>query len=27
VMVNYQYLDGAKFQPADADIKQLRKAP
>jgi branched-chain amino acid transport system substrate-binding protein len=27
VMVNYQYLDGAKFQPADSDIKQLRKAP
>ena len=27
VMVNYQYLDGAKFQPADAEIKVLRKAP
>jgi hypothetical protein len=26
-MVNYQYLDGAKFQPADAEIKVLRKAP
>lgn len=27
VMVNYQYQDGAKFQPADAEVRQLRKAP
>jgi branched-chain amino acid transport system substrate-binding protein len=24
VMVNYRYLDGAKFQPSDAEIKSLR---
>jgi branched-chain amino acid transport system substrate-binding protein len=27
VMVNYQYQDGAKFQPTDAEVRQLRKAP
>lgn len=25
VMVNYQYLDGATFQPSDAEVKRLRK--
>jgi branched-chain amino acid transport system substrate-binding protein len=26
VMVDYRYLDGAKFQPSDADVKKLRPA-
>ncbi|QHI99496.1 ABC transporter substrate-binding protein [Xylophilus rhododendri] len=26
VMVDYSYLDGAKFQPSDAEVKQLRPA-
>jgi branched-chain amino acid transport system substrate-binding protein len=26
VMVNYQYLDGAKFQPSDAEVKAMRAA-
>lgn len=26
VMVNYQYLDGAKYQPSDAEVKALRTA-
>jgi branched-chain amino acid transport system substrate-binding protein len=26
VMVNYRYLDGAKFQPGDAEVKALRPA-
>jgi branched-chain amino acid transport system substrate-binding protein len=26
VMVDYRYLDGAKFQPTDADVKKMRPA-
>ena len=26
VMVDYVYLDGAKFQPSDAEVKKLRPA-
>jgi branched-chain amino acid transport system substrate-binding protein len=26
VMVNYQYMDGAKFQPSDAEVKKMRGA-
>ena len=26
VMVNYRYLDGAKFQPADEEVKKMRPA-
>jgi branched-chain amino acid transport system substrate-binding protein len=26
VMVNYQYMDGAKFQPSDAEVKSMRPA-
>jgi branched-chain amino acid transport system substrate-binding protein len=26
VMVDYRYLDGAKFQPSDAEVKKLRAA-
>ncbi|MEY3522508.1 MAG: hypothetical protein RLZZ177_3223 [Pseudomonadota bacterium] len=26
VMVNFRYLDGAKFQPSDAEVKKLRPA-
>ena len=26
VMVNYRYMDGAKFQPSDAEVKKLRPA-
>ena len=26
-MVDYRYLDGAKFQPTDAEVKKLRPAP
>jgi branched-chain amino acid transport system substrate-binding protein len=26
VMVDYRYMDGAKFQPSDAEVKKLRPA-
>ena len=26
-MVDYQYLDGAKYQPSDAEVRKLRAAP
>jgi branched-chain amino acid transport system substrate-binding protein len=26
VMVNFKYMDGAKFQPSDAEVKKLRPA-
>jgi branched-chain amino acid transport system substrate-binding protein len=26
VMVNWHYVDGAKFQPSDEEIRALRKA-
>ena len=26
VMVDFRYLDGAKFQPSDAEVKKLRPA-
>lgn len=26
VMVNFRYMDGARFQPSDAEVKQLRRA-
>jgi branched-chain amino acid transport system substrate-binding protein len=26
VMTDYVYLDGAKFQPSDAEVKKLRPA-